>query len=403
MGFKEVLDRASSGDPRAQCALGYIYFKGDGTEVDLDKAFIWFDMAADQGDPEGECNAAYMLVHAIGTNANLEEAIRLYKDSAAKGYVQSQFNLAHMYSDGLGVEQDWDKAIELYTRAFEGGSVPACYRLAVIYEEGRGTEKDESKAASLYRKCSEVGHDRALVRLGIMTFEGRGVRRDPEGASRLFVKAADDGNADAMFWLGMMSLTGEGMFKSVNNARKWLSRAARRGNEEAVRVLESLRSGLDLQFVDSFAIPGTSDESLRQPFPDMSVVTFRFYDATAGEHPDGPEHLADEGRHGPPQPMGGIIRACRTYHSEHPVLLVTDGEEPHGGTLRGVCHYECEGTAIVLDIRGFSAEEHLCRRVLGTEERAGKTRAHPLLPPFGVVQSDNHQSQRTTPPVSDPY
>ena len=104
MGLREVMDKASGGDPRAQNALGYYYYKGDGgVDRDVDRAFIWFNMAADAGDPEGECNAAYMYVHAEGTNANLEEAIRLYTDSAEKGYVQSMFNLAHMYSDGLGV------------------------------------------------------------------------------------------------------------------------------------------------------------------------------------------------------------------------------------------------------------------------------------------------------------
>ncbi len=59
MGLREVMDRASSGDPRAQCAMGYYYYKGDGVNRDLDRAFQWFDMAAGLGDPEGECNAAY--------------------------------------------------------------------------------------------------------------------------------------------------------------------------------------------------------------------------------------------------------------------------------------------------------------------------------------------------------
>ncbi len=87
MGFREVMDRASSGDPRAQNALGYIFFQGNGVPKDDNHAFIWFNMAAEQGDAEGECNAAYMLVHALGTNANLEEALKFYNHSAEQGYV----------------------------------------------------------------------------------------------------------------------------------------------------------------------------------------------------------------------------------------------------------------------------------------------------------------------------
>ena len=82
MGFQEVLQKASAGDPRARNALGYIYYRGDGVEKNLEKAFQWFNLAAESGDPEGECNAAHMLVHAEGTNANLDEAIRLYTHSA---------------------------------------------------------------------------------------------------------------------------------------------------------------------------------------------------------------------------------------------------------------------------------------------------------------------------------
>lgn len=241
MGFKEVMDKASSGDPRAQCAIGYIYYTGDGTAVDYNRAFVWFDLAAQQGDPEGECNAAYMLVHAQGTNANLDEALRMYEDSASKGYVQAQFNLAHMYSDGLGVDQDWSKAIEWYTRASDGGSVPACYRLGVIYEEGRGTDADPERAAGLYSRCAGAGHVKSMVRLGRMTLEGRGVRKNPGAASKLFVKAAAEGDAEAMLWLGKMSISGEGMVKSAGNARKWLSKSATRGNEEARALLETLK------------------------------------------------------------------------------------------------------------------------------------------------------------------
>lgn len=42
---------AKDGQPRAQYALGYMYYHGQGVSEDLDQALAWIRRAAGQGDP----------------------------------------------------------------------------------------------------------------------------------------------------------------------------------------------------------------------------------------------------------------------------------------------------------------------------------------------------------------
>jgi len=76
--FERLSKRAMLGDASSQSNLGVLYQRGIGTEVDLEKAFILFELAAKQ-------KSAYGL-----------------------------FNLAEMYEVGQFVEQDLVRALTLY-------------------------------------------------------------------------------------------------------------------------------------------------------------------------------------------------------------------------------------------------------------------------------------------------
>ncbi|MBC8520278.1 MAG: sel1 repeat family protein [Gammaproteobacteria bacterium] len=76
--FELLSKRAMLGDASSQSNLGVLYQRGIGTDVDLEKAFILFELAAKQ-------ESAYGI-----------------------------FNLAEMYELGQFVEQDLLKALTLY-------------------------------------------------------------------------------------------------------------------------------------------------------------------------------------------------------------------------------------------------------------------------------------------------
>ena len=138
MSYEDVLKRAKGGDPDAQVAMGYLFFRGDGVTQDRREAARWFGLAADQGNAEALCNLGYMRAHGAGLRLDLEKAMELYERSAELGYARAMFNLGFMYSDVEGVEQDWGKAFEWYSRSAEAGSVMGTYRMGVMLQEGRG-------------------------------------------------------------------------------------------------------------------------------------------------------------------------------------------------------------------------------------------------------------------------
>lgn len=236
MSFETVLKAAQDGDPDAQTAMGYMFFKGEGVEQDRREAARWFGLAADAGNAEAMCNLGYIKAHGMGVRCDIPGAMELYERSAERGYPQAMFNLGFMYSDVEGVEQDWEKARHWYGLAAEAGSTVALHRLGVILEEGRGCEPDPKRAGECYRKAFDAGYPRSGVRMARMLLsEGRA-----DKAAGILVKAADMGSEDAMLELGRMSLTGEGMVRSENNARRWLRKAATRGSAEAAALLKEL-------------------------------------------------------------------------------------------------------------------------------------------------------------------
>ena len=82
MSFEEVFNAAKNGDQDAQVAMGYIFFKGDGTVQDRREAAKWFGLAADQGNAEALCNLGHMRAHGSGISLDLNKAMELYTKSA---------------------------------------------------------------------------------------------------------------------------------------------------------------------------------------------------------------------------------------------------------------------------------------------------------------------------------
>lgn len=62
--FERFAPSAEAGDPEMQHFLGYMYFYGEGVELDLDKAHYWFHEAADEGDLKSMRNLG--LFHSTG-------------------------------------------------------------------------------------------------------------------------------------------------------------------------------------------------------------------------------------------------------------------------------------------------------------------------------------------------
>ena len=83
--FRYLTVAAEDGDAVSQFTLGFMYWSGRGTEPDIDKAYDLFLKAAEQEVPEAMYNVAKILL-AKDFEKNKDEAIEWLKRSANAGY-----------------------------------------------------------------------------------------------------------------------------------------------------------------------------------------------------------------------------------------------------------------------------------------------------------------------------
>ncbi|UZO06950.1 uncharacterized protein OCT59_027255 [Rhizophagus irregularis] len=80
--------------------LAICYENGEGTEKSLEKAFYWYQKAAENGEKEAMFNLAssyYNNYDVEKMEQNTEKAFYWYQKAAENGYERAMFNLANIY------------------------------------------------------------------------------------------------------------------------------------------------------------------------------------------------------------------------------------------------------------------------------------------------------------------
>lgn len=146
VAYKEFLVLAEQDDARAQQALAWMYYEGQGRERDYGKAAYWYRRAAEQGNITAQINLAQMHAYGKGVQQDFTEAAHWWKKLADQGDVKSQVALAGLYYQGAGLERDFEKAVRLWREAAQQGSIEAQRNLGLMYGKGRGVVQDDVQA-----------------------------------------------------------------------------------------------------------------------------------------------------------------------------------------------------------------------------------------------------------------
>lgn len=100
-GFKLWLAHAEAGDAKAQYNVGRCYSRGDGTDIDREKALYWYIKAAEQGDPRVNFNLSIYFgdkkeptFNFEKSEAYLKKAVEL-KESRALALMDERANYAY--------------------------------------------------------------------------------------------------------------------------------------------------------------------------------------------------------------------------------------------------------------------------------------------------------------------
>ena len=108
---------AKTGSAEAQYQLGQRYYKGDGVDKDLPRAFELFSEAARHGHADAQFSAAIMCWVGMGTEKNIERSLELYCLAGEQEHYYSQLMLGDLYKGGDHVDENSAEALYWYLRA----------------------------------------------------------------------------------------------------------------------------------------------------------------------------------------------------------------------------------------------------------------------------------------------
>ena len=257
-GFDLVRKAAEQGEPTAQMIIGQVYMRGanegnlnierneeDGlkwmeasaqgeflkAQKDLgyywrdkeeyQKAFTYFQSAAENGDAEAQNELGVMYSRGQGTEKDDAKAVELYQKSAEQGYAIAQSNMGFRYKNGNGVQKDSQKAFEFFLKAAEGGYASAQNEVAWMLYTGKDVPQDLPKAFEWAQKAVEQGDSYSYGTLGEMYYKGKGVAQDKVKAFELYMEGGELEDLESMRMLSIMFKKGEGTKKNKQKAAYW--------------------------------------------------------------------------------------------------------------------------------------------------------------------------------------
>lgn len=146
--------------------LSSMYLDGRGVRKDVAKAREFLHKGAELGDP----NSRYSLgwnhdVGRDGEERDLNKAFYWYLLAAQQGHTKAQNAVGLSYQNGEGVEKDFAQAIAWLTKSAQSGNVYALTNLGRTYQFAKGVDKDMGKAIEFYRLSALQGHPRGQLHL----------------------------------------------------------------------------------------------------------------------------------------------------------------------------------------------------------------------------------------------
>lgn len=239
---------AGEGDINAQLSLGYMYLYGeDGVEINHQKAFEYYKMAAEQNDDVAINNLGSLYYSGIGTKRNSLAAAQMFAKAANLGNIEATVNLAFIYLSGYGIPQNPDEAIKLFEVASEKNNPTANFMLGYAYFKGYIVDKNLRVAFDLIRKSANAGYADAQYILALMYMNGWGTPQNYGNAIKALNKAVDQGNVVAMMELGNILAIGEKYPRDIYKAHILFNIASVRGADDADNRRNILEKSLEME------------------------------------------------------------------------------------------------------------------------------------------------------------
>jgi TPR repeat protein len=154
----------------AMTKIADCYLTGTGVDEDTNQGVVWLEAAFEIGH---DTHSAYRLAQMFeyghyGIELDVVKAFQWFQKAANGGHVDAMAELGLCYELGCGTEQSDDLAMDWYMRAANQGHVTAKFSVAEAFEEARGVPQSDAEACMWYYRAAMQGDEdskRALRRL----------------------------------------------------------------------------------------------------------------------------------------------------------------------------------------------------------------------------------------------
>lgn len=238
--LEQLTEQANAGNAEAQYWLGRRYQRGDGVELDIEKALELLHLSDEQGFTLAANNIGAIYHDEFW---DYESSAEWFKKGMEQGDERASSSFARALLYGYGVEADPKKAIAILEKQ---GDAYSYHLLGDYYNSQVGIADDPTLSIQYYQKSlryAQKSHDTEQV---LMTQNQLGLLYRHLGkfekAMEHFQQAAEGGLPHAMYNMATSYRPGFGIERNVAKERYWLEKAAENGLIDALFPLaESYR------------------------------------------------------------------------------------------------------------------------------------------------------------------
>lgn len=227
----------------SNCMIGLASLCDTDTLVNFEKAFEWYQKAADCGNPRAQYFVGWYYQKGLGVKRNYHTAFTMYQKSAANGYAEAYAAIGRMHHFELISDRpSYLKAIEMYNRSIEldpANCGAALNGIGLLYQDGLGVYKNQDKAMSYFSSAVGIRNADAYNSMGEIYKFGHGVPIDHHQAKHWFLKSAQAKNDEGQLNLALSYLVDvPSQEVDYETALFWFRKALERGNEKAQAYID---------------------------------------------------------------------------------------------------------------------------------------------------------------------
>lgn len=226
-------------DDKLYYRLGSMNLSGTGTEVDLSKAKLYLEKAAELDNTDALYGLGKLYLRKDFDGYDPAKAAAYLEKAAMQEHSYAQYLLGKTLLHGDGVDPDPKRAVKLLERSIEQENLYAAYTLGKAYLSGEAIPQNIERAIHLLTDAAERDLDTAQYALAKLYLADELVPVDKEKALCWLRKAVALENQYAQYQLGKMLLFGQGIDRDIESGKQLLQASADQGNEYAQRILNN--------------------------------------------------------------------------------------------------------------------------------------------------------------------